>query len=131
MLDGGFHQQPDQVAILQHRAGRDDWPGDLDLVQGQDIDQRPRRPVGVRQLVGEAATDFALGLDHQAHEDVVEQRLHRLGVQGAHALGALAQVGDGEQKPLAIPRGASLRQLHQTLGLTRDAQKRPSGKIPN
>ncbi len=130
VLDGGLDQEADQVAILQHRAGGDDRTGDLDVVQRQHVDQGAGRPGGVGQLFGEPAADFALGLDHQAHEDVVQQRLHRLGVQGARAIGAVAQVGDGEEQPLAVSRRARLGQLQQAVGLGGDVQGvLPTGRV--
>ncbi len=131
MLDGGLDQEPDQVAVLQGGAAGDDRPGDLDLVQRQDIDQRPGRPARARQLLREAVADLALGLHDQGHEDVVEQSLDRVGVQGADARSAVAQVRDGQKQSFAVPGAAGLRELHQPLGLTGDIQKALSGFAPN
>jgi hypothetical protein len=50
VLQRGLDQQADQVVILQDRAAGDDRPGDLDLVQRQDVDQGRRGPGGVGQL---------------------------------------------------------------------------------
>jgi hypothetical protein len=75
VLQRGLDQQADQVVVLQDRAAGDDRAGDLDLVQRQDVDQGRRRPGGVGQALGQAGADVALGLDHQGHEDRVEQDL--------------------------------------------------------
>ena len=44
VLDRRLDQQADQVGVLEHRAGGDDRPGDLDLVEGQHVDQGRRAP---------------------------------------------------------------------------------------
>ncbi len=103
MFDGGLGQQAHQVWILQNGAGRDDRPGDLDVVEGQHIDQGGGRPGGGGQLLGQPPADVALSLHHQAHEDRGEQGLDR---RRAHhrlrAFAGVAQVDDGQQQALAV-----------------------------
>jgi hypothetical protein len=103
--------------VLQDRAAGDDRAGDLDLVEGQDVDQGGRRPGGVGQALGQAGADVALGLDDQAHEDRVEQDLD-LGRRGlALGLAGVAHVHDAGEQALAIVRLAAAGQGQKLRGL--------------
>ena len=106
MLDGGLDQQADQILVVQQGAGGDDGAGDLDVVEGQDIDQGGRRPVHMGQLLGQAAADIPFGLDHQAHEDRIEQILHRWRGHDLGAFGHVTQFHDRQQQSLPV-RGRS------------------------
>ena len=113
VLQGGLHEKPDQVVVLQHRAARDDRPGDFDLVQGHDVDQGGGRPFGVGQALGEASPDIALGLDHQGHEDGVQQRLDVRVGRLASGSSRLAKIDDATEQAFAIVGIAATRQRHQ------------------
>ncbi len=67
VIDGGLHQQLDQIQVAQHRAGGDDWAGDVDVVVGQGGDQRMRRPGCVGELFGQGQADVLFGARHKAH----------------------------------------------------------------
>ena len=69
MLQSGLDQKADQVMVLQDRAARDDWPGNFDLVERQNVDQGRRSPGGIGQAFRKPLPDVAFSLDDKRHED--------------------------------------------------------------
>jgi hypothetical protein len=122
VLDGGLDQQADEVVLLEHRTGGDDRPGDLNLVEGQHIDQGGRRPVGGGELLGQAAADVALGLDHQLHEDRGQQVLHGGDLVSRRGFTGVAQVDDGQQQALAVGGRPALGEVQNAVATRGEAQ---------
>ena len=74
MLQGRLNQDADQVCVLQQGTGGEDRRCDLDLVQRQHVDQGGRRPVDLRQSLGQDFSHIPLSLTRQGQEDFTEHR---------------------------------------------------------
>jgi hypothetical protein len=73
--------------------------------------------------------DVALGLDHQSHEDGIEQTLNiRVGGR-ANGLAGFAKFDDSGQQPFAVARIAAARQCQKLSGL--DGLDDQPPRIPN
>ena len=105
VLDGGLDQDAQQVLIAEQGAGGDDRAGDLDLVEGQHIDQGQRCPVGAGQAFGQGFANVMLGLARQGHENLGQDR-RDFGTGRRR----VAKGGDPEQQPLAVVGGAAFRE---------------------
>ena len=119
---GRFDQEADEVVVAEHRALGDDRTGDLDLVEGQHVDQGRRRPGRVGQLLGQTVADVALRLDHQAHEDRGQEGLDAGGAHRRFGVGRVAQVGDRQEQAFTVSRSPTLGEVEQGVVGERDAQ---------
>ena len=102
MLERGLDQQPHQVVVVEQRAAGDDRAGDLDVVQGEDVDQGLGRPIGVRDALGQPPPDGALRVQHQGHEQVVDDPLGSQGVVAVANPAQFAKAHDVHQQTFAV-----------------------------
>jgi hypothetical protein len=103
-------EDPDEVRILEDGAAGDDRPGDLDVVEGQDVDQRRGRPVGGGDLLGQPETDVELGLEDQVEEDLGQEGLDPRGAKLVRT--AVAEVHQANEQPLAVRHVTALGEGH-------------------
>jgi len=129
MFQGGLDQKADQVMVLQDRAARDDRPGDFDLVERQNVDQGRRSPGGIGQAFGKPLPDVALSLDHQRHEDRVQQPLDIRISRRTDRLTGLAKLDNARQKAFAIAGIPAAGQSQKLSGL--DGLDDQPPRIPN
>ena len=125
----GFDQQPDQIVVVQQRAAGDDGAGDLDVVQGQDVNQRPRRPFDAGDAFGQMAAHLALGVQHQGHEQFVDEGLGAHGLEVAAGTRQLAQADDVHQQAFAIGGLTAFGQRQESVGLGAEQRLLPQGTI--
>ncbi len=113
MLQGGLQQNLDKVVVEEQGASGDDWAGDVDIIDRQDVDQSLRRPGRIGQLARETHAQVMLGVG----DDTEKQLVQHLADQGRQSLAGgvelLAKGDEGVEQPGAIGRIAAARQGHQ------------------